>query len=121
MVKIILVLLLSTDTITCQRTFCEDNITEGEVVAKIRSSYRDRHKLPDNNGTKVQVELHVQSISSLDEITSDFEIDIFYSQVWRDPKLSFDHITKCYSNLTLGPKFLTDIWKPNICVVIVVL
>lgn len=65
----------------------------------------------------VTVELHVQDISGLSEKTSDFEIDILFSQLWYDPNLSFQHFNSCKHNLTLESIRLSQIWTPNTCVV----
>lgn len=34
-------------------------------------------------------------MSSLNEITSDFEIDILFTQLWHDKALSFTHLPAC--------------------------
>ncbi|VDM77063.1 unnamed protein product [Strongylus vulgaris] len=38
-------------------------------------------------------------MGSLNEITSDFEIDILFTQLWRDESLSFSHMLACKSHV----------------------
>jgi hypothetical protein len=42
----------------------------------------DTHLLPDADGVNVTIELHVQGVSGISEITGDFELDIMYSEIW---------------------------------------
>uniref|UniRef100_A0A915KQ31 Uncharacterized protein n=1 Tax=Romanomermis culicivorax TaxID=13658 RepID=A0A915KQ31_ROMCU len=70
----------------------------------------------EENGVLVSVEIHVQDVSSLNEITSDFEIDILFSQLWHDPNLSFRHLNACKKNITMEPQRVHDIWTPNTCI-----
>uniref|UniRef100_A0AC35FF58 Neurotransmitter-gated ion-channel ligand-binding domain-containing protein n=1 Tax=Panagrolaimus sp. PS1159 TaxID=55785 RepID=A0AC35FF58_9BILA len=58
-----------------------------------------------------------QDIGSLNEITSDFEIDILFSQLWHDPQLSFLNHSQCIGNITMEPKHLQSVWTPNTCLV----
>jgi hypothetical protein len=71
--------------------------------------------LPDTEGSvHVNVELHVQDMGSLNEISSDFQIDILFTQYWHDPSLSFMNHSQCIRNITMEPKVLQRIWNPNI-------
>jgi hypothetical protein len=42
----------------------------------------DKHLLPDPFGVNVTMEIHIQEISSISELTSDFELDLMYSEIW---------------------------------------
>ena len=59
----------------------------------------------------------MQTISSLNELTSDFEIDILFSQLWYDPGLSFANYSSCKKNITMEPKYIDKIWTPNTCII----
>ncbi|VDM80496.1 unnamed protein product [Strongylus vulgaris] len=56
-------------------------------------------------------------MGSLNEITSDFEIDILFTQLWRDESLSFSHMLACKRNITMEPRLLQRIWTPNTCLI----
>lgn len=53
-------------------------------------------------------------MGSLNEITSDFEIDILFTQIWHDQSLSFSNNSQCIRNITMESKYLHNIWTPNV-------
>src|SRR5262249_61961810 len=77
----------------------------------------DDKETMEDDAVVVRIEIHVQDVSSLNEITSDFEIDILFSQLWHDPALSFENLTTCKSNITMEAKHLKQIWTPNTCLI----
>lgn len=56
-------------------------------------------------------------MGSLNEISSDFEIDILFTQLWHDPSLSFTNNSQCIRNITMESRYLRDIWTPNTCII----
>ena len=64
-----------------QRTASEscnrNSINLGAIVANLLSDY-DTHLLPEGDGTNVTIELHVQGITGISELTADFTLDIMY-------------------------------------------
>ncbi len=88
----------------------------GEVIRGLLANY-DRHLLPDPDGVNVSVEIHDQEISSISELTSDFELDLMYSEIWYDTRLSFKHLSLCGSNITLKSEFRERIWVPDTCII----
>lgn len=89
---------------------------EGAIVNSIMNNYTKM--LPDaEDAVQVNVEIHVQDISSLNEITSDFEIDILFSQLWHDSALSFVNYTACKRNITMESRYINSIWTPNTCLI----
>lgn len=124
---------------TSKRLRCKDGKDEREIVDTIFTTYKKMlpstlpdHYLPNVNydnmdedleeieeeAVAVKIEIHVQDVSSLNEITSDFEIDILFSQLWRDKGLRFDYETwnSCKKNITMDPHRISDIWTPNTCI-----
>jgi len=66
--------------------------------------------------TNVSVEFAIQSISQVSEISSSFTIDLLLSQIWSDPRLSFEYLTgQCHiPNLTLSHSTLPLLWTPEV-------
>lgn len=88
---------------------------------KLLPSFRfNENETADNESeaqaVAVTVELHIQDISGPNEKSSDFDIDILFSQLWHDPGLSFEHLNPCKNNLTLETVRLSQIWMPNTCI-----
>ncbi|KAI1718765.1 neurotransmitter-gated ion-channel ligand binding domain-containing protein [Ditylenchus destructor] len=84
------------------------------VLETIMTSY-DRKNVPQVNGVDVKVDLIIQAMSSISENSASFTADVLFSQIWRDPGLAFDNITRCLPNLTLSHRTIDDIWLPNVC------
>ncbi|VDP11428.1 unnamed protein product [Onchocerca flexuosa] len=66
-------------------------------------------------GVDVAVEFWVQAITSINEITNDFEMEIYINEMWLDPALNFEHLTPCKDNLSLNHQVLDRLWTPNSC------
>nr|CDQ04940.1 BMA-LGC-53, isoform a [Brugia malayi] len=77
----------------------------------------DKNILPTDNSIEVIVEVTVQSITEISEITSSFKADIWFSQIWHDQRLDFRHLNYCLTNLSLAAHKLPNLWTPNVCVV----
>ncbi|KAM3727634.1 Serotonin-gated chloride channel [Dirofilaria immitis] len=77
----------------------------------------DKNILPSDNSIEVIVEVTVQSITEISEITSSFKADIWFSQIWHDQRLDFRHLNYCLTNLSLAAHKLPNLWTPNVCVV----
>ncbi|CAG9538766.1 unnamed protein product [Cercopithifilaria johnstoni] len=96
---------------------CKENNNDKlakSVLEHLMLSY-DRKTIPMTEGVNVKVDLMVQAISSISEMTASFTADVFFSQIWLDPGLAFENITKCLANLTLSHRTIDDIWLPNVC------
>lgn len=93
---------------------CESE--EKFILQTVFNKY-DKMILPNKSGVTVEVEMHIQDISSLSELTSDFELDVLFSSIWTDPHLSFENLKTCETNLTLDLNYLKRIWLPKTCVI----
>lgn len=77
----------------------------------------DKHLLPDADGVNVTMEIHIQEISSIYELTADFELDLMYSEIWIDPRLDFTNLSICATNITLKSNFRDRLWTPDTCII----
>ncbi|KAK0390495.1 hypothetical protein QR680_019378 [Steinernema hermaphroditum] len=78
----------------------------------------DKNNLPTaNTSTSVVVELTVQSITEISEFSSSFKADVWFSQIWHDPRLDFSDRNYCLTNLSLAAHQLSNLWTPNVCFV----
>ncbi|CAL2048957.1 unnamed protein product [Caenorhabditis brenneri] len=77
----------------------------------------DKNNLPSANSTEVIVELTVQSITEISEFSSSFKADVWFSQIWRDPRLDFSDRNYCLKNISLASHKLPTMWSPNVCFV----
>ncbi|CAP22385.2 Protein CBG01074 [Caenorhabditis briggsae] len=59
-------------------------------------------KLPNEDGITVQVEFWIHAITSINEITNDFEMDMYINEMWLDPELKFDHLNPCKQNVSVS-------------------
>ncbi|CAD6187285.1 unnamed protein product [Caenorhabditis auriculariae] len=69
------------------------------------------------NLLQVIVELTVQSITEISEFSSSFKADVWFSQIWRDPRLDFTDRNYCLKNISLASHKLPTMWSPNVCFV----
>ncbi|WKY08246.1 hypothetical protein Q1695_007616 [Nippostrongylus brasiliensis] len=71
--------------------------------------------LNEDEGMTVFVEIWIQAITSIDELTNDFEMDIYITEKWLDPALNFERLSPCKGNLSLNHQVLDRLWTPNSC------
>ncbi|CAD5219929.1 unnamed protein product [Bursaphelenchus xylophilus] len=72
------------------------------------------HKIPGGK-VSVTVEVWVQEITTISDITSDFQLDIYISEMWNDPSLDYSWMEPCKHNLSLNSVLLEKLWTPNSC------
>uniref|UniRef100_A0A914R3R5 Neurotransmitter-gated ion-channel ligand-binding domain-containing protein n=1 Tax=Panagrolaimus davidi TaxID=227884 RepID=A0A914R3R5_9BILA len=87
------------------------------VLKTIFDDEYNKNTVPSKRGaTTVTIEFVIQSIAQVSEITSSFTLDLLFSQIWHDPRLRFDHLTNCLTNLTLGHAVIDKLWTPNVII-----
>ncbi|PIO70179.1 Cation transporter family protein [Teladorsagia circumcincta] len=75
----------------------------------------NKFRIPNDDGVKVSVQFWINTITSINEITNDFEMDIYINEVWIDPALNFENLSPCKHNLSLSHQVLDRLWTPNSC------
>ncbi|KAL6728725.1 hypothetical protein Aduo_010466 [Ancylostoma duodenale] len=98
------------------RKCSRNSINLGQLIDTLLTDY-DVHLLPESEGVNVTIELHVQGVSGISEITGDFSLDVMYSEIWQDPRLAFKHLNVCATNITLKSDFRKKIWTPDTCII----
>ena len=93
-----------------------NSINLGKLIDTLLGDY-DTHLLPEAEGVNVTIELHVQGVSGISELTADFELDVMYSEIWHDTRLGFKHLNVCATNITLKSDFRDKIWTPDTCII----
>lgn len=86
------------------------------IITEIMRNY-SKFPLPHPKGVNVSAEVTVNAITGLSEIRSEFELDIFFSEIWHDPKLAYSQLNVSALNMTLDNSYLDKIWQPNVCIV----
>lgn len=115
-----IILVFTTSFIVSCSSMMKFNCTNDSSVANaLAAAYGNNNNLPETNThVEVEVELWVQEISKINELTSEFELDIYITETWRDPLLVFDHLKPCKTNISLdGGKWRDRFWNPNTCFV----
>uniref|UniRef100_A0A158P699 Ligand-gated ion channel 50 n=1 Tax=Angiostrongylus cantonensis TaxID=6313 RepID=A0A158P699_ANGCA len=79
----------------------------------LKDSY-NKHYIP-SHPTQVRVDMWVQEVTAVSELTQDFEIDLYINEFWEDPALVFDYMKPCKSNISFDDKVLQKLWIPNTC------
>ncbi|CAA90065.2 Ligand-gated ion channel 50 [Caenorhabditis elegans] len=79
-----------------------------------RALYYNKHKLPSPQ-VDVRIEMWVQEVTSVSELTQDFEIDLYMNEYWTDPGLAYDILNPCQGNLSFDWAVMQNIWTPNTC------
>lgn len=87
------------------------------IIEHILNGY-NKLELPGGGHVRVSVEIWVQEVSKIIEITSEFELDIYVTERWTDPALAYSHLNPCKSNMSVdGRTILEKIWNPHACFV----
>lgn len=51
----------------------------------------------------------VQEVNAVNEITSDFDMDIYVTELWMDDALRYEHLNPCKYNLSLNSEVRSPI------------
>lgn len=99
-----------------QCVILNDTARQNLIRDLLNSSRYDPNTLPEP-GLEVTVEITIQDITEINEMTSSFKLDLWFSQIWRDHRLDFSAKNYCSANLSLPESALKNLWVPNVCIV----
>ncbi len=77
----------------------------------------DNNVVPTRNSVDVQVEVVIQAITEISEISASFTTDFMFIQIWHDPRLSYSEITNFLQKIKLSHGAIDRVWLPNVCFV----
>ncbi len=83
-----------------------------EIINKLLENYKDFRR-PSELGVIVWIEGWIQEVNEINEITSDFDMELYITELWVDPALTFSDMKPCKYNLSLSAYILDQIWTPN--------
>lgn len=91
---------------------------ELQILDRLMLSY-NKQMLPGQKRVQAFIEITVNDITRVSELDSFFELDMFYSELWFDSRLSYQNWPegRCVQNITLDLDYLGRLWTPNICIV----
>ncbi|KAI1694920.1 neurotransmitter-gated ion-channel ligand binding domain-containing protein [Ditylenchus destructor] len=102
------------EVVTSSSMGCSDDAV---ILEHILTGY-DINKIPGEGAVKVAVETWEQEVSKIIELTSEFELDIYLTEMWTDPMLAFAHLNPCKQNISVdGAEVLAQVWNPKACFV----
>ncbi|VDL82333.1 unnamed protein product [Nippostrongylus brasiliensis] len=96
----------------CSKT----GMTPSEIVDTLMANY-SRSEIPNPQPVPVQVEVTVQDIMELSVLSNSFSADIWFSSIWHDERLAFEHLDSCRANMSFDDNFEKMLWSPNVCIV----
>ncbi|KAK6109767.1 Neurotransmitter-gated ion-channel ligand binding domain family protein [Brugia pahangi] len=111
MVSFLTELLSSYGTNGQSSSICADDT---KIIDSILKETYNKHYLPAHP-VYVRVDMWVQEVTAVSELTQDFEIDLYINEFWEDPALMFDFMDPCKSNISFDEKVLQKLWIPNTC------
>lgn len=100
--------------VTLENATCKND----SVIIRALLKTHNKRKAPSSPGhpVNVTVEIWVQDVSRIVEVTSEFELDIYVTEQWLDSSLSYEDFNPCKLNLSVkADKILPKIWTPNSC------
>ncbi|KAL3981575.1 Neurotransmitter-gated ion-channel ligand binding domain family protein [Acanthocheilonema viteae] len=85
-----------------------------KIIDSLLKDTYNKHYLPAHP-VYVRVDMWVQEVTAVSELTQDFEIDLYINEFWEDPALIFDFMGPCKPNISFDEKVLQKLWIPNTC------
>ncbi|CAO4372918.1 unnamed protein product [Caenorhabditis nigoni] len=84
-----------------------DNCANDTEIIIVKDRY-NKHYIP-SHPTQVRVDMWVQEVTSVSELTQDFEIE--------DPALVYEDMNPCKRNISFDDRVLQRLWIPNTCII----
>ncbi|KAF8791398.1 Glycine receptor subunit alphaZ1 like protein [Argiope bruennichi] len=111
---LIIILLKLSSCNECYDDICLENSTPPLKFEDIVPKNYDKLVPPTKDGepTEVQIKISVLNINYVDEEKQAFGVDIFFHQVWNDPRLRIPP-THNTTRLVLNSKWRNNLWTPD--------
>ncbi|KJH52122.1 Cation transporter family protein [Dictyocaulus viviparus] len=101
-------------TIDAFRSSHSECANDTDIINTLLKDSYNKHYIP-SHPTHVRVDMWVQEVTAVSELTQDFEIDLYINEFWIDPALVFDYMNPCKTNISFDDKVLQKLWIPNTC------
>ncbi|KAI6200691.1 hypothetical protein M3Y96_00761100 [Aphelenchoides besseyi] len=87
--------------------YIEDRLNAGRMVYDKQSTPTQIEGVP----TIVNLTMYIEGISSFRTQTMDFQLDVYFQQYWRDPRLAHNETKRI---LIRDPDILQKMWRPDV-------
>ncbi|EJD76102.1 ACC-1 protein, variant [Loa loa] len=112
--KVLLLQLCAVAVVTFRPERCSNDTDVMDHLLTEAALRHNRHKLP-SRPVIVRIEMWIQEVTYVSELTQDFEIDLYVNEFWEDPALNYEVLLPCNGNLSFDHSIHESIWIPNTC------
>lgn len=98
----LLALFIRFNFVTTENRTC---LLTSEIVASIIPYPLEYRALNYLHPVNVSLKLAVQEITRIRELSSEFELDVYVTETWFDPTLTFSHYLPCRKNTVYREKY----------------
>ncbi|VBB31661.1 unnamed protein product [Acanthocheilonema viteae] len=112
--KVLILQLCAAAVVTFRPEHCSNDTDVMDHLLTEASHRHNRLKLP-SRPVIVRIEMWIQEVTYVSELTQDFEIDLYVNEFWEDPALNYEVLLPCNGNLSFDHSIQESIWIPNTC------
>ncbi|VDM12402.1 unnamed protein product [Wuchereria bancrofti] len=112
--KVLMLQLCAAAVVAFRPEHCSNDTDVMDHLLTEAALRHNRHKLP-SRPVIVRIEMWIQEVTYVSELTQDFEIDLYVNEFWEDPALNYEVLSPCNGNLSFDHSIHESIWIPNTC------
>lgn len=92
---------------------------QNDLVKEVLLMYDKTERAQIDRQLTVTVNFFIQGLSSVNEVSMDYEITTFFRQVWTDLRLAYGRLTNSNlsSSYNVDSEFINQIWIPDLFIV----